>query len=103
MRANSTPAGPGYGAFVISLDFELHWGVSDLEPTHGPYRQNLLGNRKAIPRLLELFERYVIAGTWAIIRFLLADPPQRPRILEPAVRPRYHDHSIDPTPVPLGQ
>src|ERR1700686_2907278 len=57
-QAGARPAGPGFGAFVISLDFELHWGVRDHERPNGPYGPNLLGARKAIPRLLELFERY---------------------------------------------
>src|SRR5579862_802407 len=66
-------AGPGYGAFVLSLDFELHWGVRDHEPLNGPYRPNLLGAREAIPRLLEMFKRYEISGTWAIVGFLFAE------------------------------
>jgi len=101
--ANLRPAGPGYGAFVISLDFELHWGVRDHETTHGPYRQNLLGARKAIPRLLELFERYGIAGTWAIVGFLFASSPEERRRFEPALRPCYYDKSLDPYVEPLGK
>jgi peptidoglycan/xylan/chitin deacetylase (PgdA/CDA1 family) len=99
----SRPAGPGYGAFVISLDFELHWGVRDHEPPHGPYRQNLLGARKAIPRLLELFERYGIAGTWAIVGFLFAHSPEERRKFEPARKPCYYDRSLDPYVEPLGK
>jgi peptidoglycan/xylan/chitin deacetylase (PgdA/CDA1 family) len=99
---NPKPAGPGYGAFVISLDFELHWGVRDHHPPHGPYRQNLLGARKAIPRLLELFQRYGIAGTWAIVGFLFAASPEERRKFEPALRPCYYDKSLDPYPEPLG-
>jgi peptidoglycan/xylan/chitin deacetylase (PgdA/CDA1 family) len=101
--ANSRPAGPGYGAFVVSLDFELHWGVRDHEPPHGPYRQNLLGARKAIPRLLELFERYGIASTWAIVGFLFASSPEERRRFEPALRPCYYDKSLDPYVEPLGK
>ena len=80
----SSLAGPGYGAFVLSLDFELHWGVRDHEPVNGPYRPNLLGARVAIPRLLELFTRYEIAGG-------LNRPPMEPsegsyQLLEKAQR-----------------
>src|SRR5260370_41273143 len=103
MRANFTAAGPGYGTFAISLDCELHWGSRDHEPTHGPYRQNLLGARKAIPRLLELFERYRIAGTWAIVGFLFAASPEEQRRFEPALRPGYYDKSLDPYAEPLGK
>lgn len=92
---NSKPAGPGFGAFVISLDFELHWGVRHHEPPHGPYRQKLLGARKAIPRLLQLFERYGIAGTWATVGFLFAASAEERRRFEPALRPSYYDRSLD--------
>jgi peptidoglycan/xylan/chitin deacetylase (PgdA/CDA1 family) len=100
---NQRPAGPGYGAFVISLDFELHWGVRDHEPPHGPYRRNLLGARTAIPRLLELFERYGIAGTWAIVGFLFATSAEERRRFEPALRPCYCDSSLDSYVEPIGK
>ena len=96
-------AGPGYGAFVLSLDFELHWGVRDHEPINGPYRQNLLGARVAIPRLLELFKRYEISGTWATVGFLFAESREERRKFEPAVLPRYHNKALDPYTEPIGQ
>jgi peptidoglycan/xylan/chitin deacetylase (PgdA/CDA1 family) len=100
--AKPRSAGPGYGAFVISLDFELHWGVRDHEPVNGPYRANLLGARKAIPRLLELFERYGISATWAIVGFLFAESREERRKFEPALRPGYYDQSLDPYAEPIG-
>ena len=103
LSAIPTLAGPGYGAFVISVDFELHWGVRDHEPPNGPYRPNLLGARKAIPRLLELFERYGICATWAIVGFLFASSPEERRKFEPALRPCYYDRSLDPYLEPIGK
>lgn len=94
--------GPGYGTFVLSLDFELHWGVRDHEPTHGAYRQNLLGARVAIPRMLELFRRYDIATTWAIVGFLFATSREERRKFEPALRPAYHHKALDPYQEPVG-
>jgi peptidoglycan/xylan/chitin deacetylase (PgdA/CDA1 family) len=95
--------GPGYGALVISLDFELHWGVRDHERPDGSYRANLLGARKAIPRLLELFERYGISATWAIVGFLFAESREQLRKFEPALRPRYDDQALDPYGEPVGR
>jgi hypothetical protein len=43
------------GIFVISLDFELHWGVWDVT-TKEKYGANILGVKEVIPRLLDLFE-----------------------------------------------
>jgi peptidoglycan/xylan/chitin deacetylase (PgdA/CDA1 family) len=99
---HSRLAGPGYGAFVISVDFELRWGVRDHEPLNGPYRPNLLGARKAIPRLLEMFERYGISATWAIVGFLFARSREERRKFEPALRPCYHDQSLDAYAEPIG-
>lgn len=103
LSPSSRPAGPGYGAFVISLDFELHWGVRDHESLNGPYRHNLRGARKAIPRLLELFERYGISATWAIVGFLFAISREQRRKYEPALRPCYYDKTLDPYVEPIGR
>jgi peptidoglycan/xylan/chitin deacetylase (PgdA/CDA1 family) len=57
------------GLFVISLDFELHWGVCDKLSIRA-YRDNLLGVRKIVPALLKLFAEYGIHATWATVGFL---------------------------------
>ena len=56
-------------ALVISLDFELFWGVSDSR-THQEYNTELLNVHKIIPRLLELFEKYKVRATWAFVGFV---------------------------------
>jgi hypothetical protein len=59
------------GLFVISLDFELAWGVrGDVPPS---YRANLLGVRQAVPAMLELFARHRIHATWATVGMLFFD------------------------------
>ena len=98
-----TLTGPGYGTFVLSLDFELHWGVRDHEPINAPYRQNLLGAREAIPRLLELFKRYEISGTWAIVGFLFAESREEQRKFTPAVLPRYNNKALNPYTQLIGR
>lgn len=59
----------GAGSFVISLDCELFWGVRDKRRLDD-YRENLLGDRKVIPRLLDLFDEFDIHATWAFVGFL---------------------------------
>ncbi len=58
--------------FVISLDFELLWGVRDHadKPSYGP---NILGARDAIPRMLDLFSKYDVAASWATVGFLFCE------------------------------
>ena len=57
---------------IVSLDFELFWGMQDVTDLD-VYRQNVLGGREAIPRLLELFERHGVLATWAEVVFMLAE------------------------------
>lgn len=78
------------GAFVVSLDFELYWGMRDKVPL-ARYRDRLLGVREAIPAMLERFERHGIHATWAAVGMLLFD--DRATLLaalpDPAERPAY--------------
>jgi hypothetical protein len=55
--------------FTISLDFELHWGVSDRH-TVETYGVNLRNTRKAIHGMLELYKKYNIHVTWATVGML---------------------------------
>jgi peptidoglycan/xylan/chitin deacetylase (PgdA/CDA1 family) len=94
---------PDFGALVISLDFELHWGVRDKCAPDGPYRENLLGARQAIPRILDLFEEFEIAATWATVGLLFAETRQEREKYSPNVRPIYEDSRLDPYSEPTGQ
>jgi hypothetical protein len=60
------------GNFVISLDFELMWGVRD-HATRDSYGPNVLGGREAIPPMLDLFQRRGIRATWATVGALLCE------------------------------
>ncbi len=60
------------GGLVISLDFELNWGVHDVFK-YGQYNKNLYGVREALPKILELFEQYGIHATWATVGLLFAE------------------------------
>lgn len=61
-----------HGGFVISLDFELNWGVHDVF-RHGQYNKNLYGVRQALPKILMLFKEYEIHATWATVGLLFAE------------------------------
>ena len=87
---------PPFGALVISLDFELHWGVCDKRPVDGPYRENLLGAREAIPQMLDLFEEFGVAATWATVGFLFAKNRQERDEFSPTLRPQYKNSKLDP-------
>ncbi len=90
------------GALVLSLDFELHWGVRDHARPVSPYARNLLGARAAIPRILELLESFEIAATWAVVGFLFAHDRAELEATRPNVRPRYTDGNLDPYSESVG-
>jgi len=56
------------GKLIISLDFELHWGVFDT--VDESYNINLNGARDSIPLILGLFKKYKISATWATVGLL---------------------------------
>lgn len=90
------------GAFVISLDFELHWGVRDQFLVNGAYTANLEGARTAVPKMLELFEKFDVAVTWATVGFLFARSKEELLSFYPNVRPNYTDKKYDPYRELLG-
>jgi peptidoglycan/xylan/chitin deacetylase (PgdA/CDA1 family) len=94
---------PDHGALVISLDFELHWGVRDKKTPDGPYRENLLGVWNAVPRMLELFGEFQVGATWATVGFLLSRSRAELEALSPTIRPRYADPNLSPYGEPTGQ
>ena len=85
----------GRGFFVISLDFELMWGMFD-KVTVTDYDANILGVRTALPRILELFREHQIHATWAGIGMLMArNKSELIELLPPVhLRPKYEDEKI---------
>ena len=83
------------GAFVVSLDFELHWGVRDLW-TVEQYRANLLGARAAVPALLALFEEFGIHATWATVGLLFCESRDEMLAALPEGRPAYAAPGLAP-------
>jgi len=64
------------GVFVISLDFELHWGgfekwsLQRNDESSFNYAQYFDNTRTVIPEMLSLFEQYEIHVTWATVGML---------------------------------
>ena len=90
---------------VISLDFELRWGLHDKLGTNMQvYRQNLVGVQEVVPALLRLLSNRKLRATWACVGALgcanwddyFSKAPAPPRYHNPrlAPDPRYAD--LDP-------
>ena len=53
---------------IISLDFEMRWGVLDrLQDNIYQYQENLLSVRKNVPWILDIFKERNIKATWATV------------------------------------
>jgi len=83
------------GTLLVSLDFELNWGVHDVFSLE-QYGNRLLGARKAIPRILDLFTYYDVHATWGIVGLLCFD--NKATLLEnlPDLKPSYNDPTFSP-------
>ena len=92
MEANSK-IGPG--AFVISLDFELYWGLRD-KRTIEEYRENLDGVRNAVEKMLEMFTRYGIHATWATVGLIYFKNTAELKQHLPEIQPEYKNESLSP-------
>lgn len=80
------------GALVLSLDFELHWGVRDHTDVTAPA---LRGAREAVARLLDVFTARGVACTWATVGLLFAPTREEQRAASPAARPDYLKPALD--------
>ena len=90
------------GGLVLSLDFELAWGVHDTLDVHGPYRANIIGAREAVARLLDVFHEYEIRATWATVGLLFAGSREEALAYAPSERPRYLNDRLDPYAIEVG-
>ncbi|MCU0394779.1 MAG: polysaccharide deacetylase family protein [Chitinophagaceae bacterium] len=74
--------------FIISLDFELHWGVfdkRDREARMQCYRQM----EWVVPAMLKLFDRYGVKATWAVVGSLMVENEAEWQSLVPEKVPAY--------------
>lgn len=83
------------GKFVLSLDFELMWGMRDIENI-ATYGQNVKGVHTAVPRMLDLFQQYDIHATFAIVGFVFFTNKKDLLTNLPKVQPQYADKVLSP-------
>ncbi|MBV9406788.1 MAG: polysaccharide deacetylase family protein [Acidobacteriaceae bacterium] len=80
---------------IVSLDFELYWGVRDLYDLNH-CRAKLLNVRPAILRLLDLFWKFEIHATWATVGFLLFRNRRELLAALPCAQPNYSSIVLSP-------
>ena len=83
------------GHFIISLDYEIHWGVFD-KRTVEEYKENLINVGKVIDRLLELSDKYDIKLTFSTVGFLFAKDKKELLEFTPKKKPTYNVEKHSP-------
>ncbi len=82
------------GSFIISLDFELHWGVSDHRSVES-YHENLRNVPEVVRRLLAIFRKREIHATWATVGMLFCrDKDELLNTVTGPNRPVYKNKSL---------
>jgi len=90
------------GALVISLDFELHWGMRDHVSRQSPAFADLVASRQVVADLAALFARRGIRASWATVGFLFASSQAELAGYLPEVRPSYRRPELDPYSEAVG-
>lgn len=89
------------GTFVISLDYELMWGIIDVLTKDGYGRTNVKHVPDVINRMISLFEKYDVHATFATVgmimypnvKDLLTDIPEvHPSYTNSVMSPYEHDY-----------
>lgn len=78
------------GVFVVSLDFELHWGICSTLRVKD-YHENLNGTREAIDQILETFMKYKIHATWGTVGFLFCRNKKEIEFFSPSSLPEFRN------------
>ena len=83
------------GKLVISLDFELLWGVRDVH-TKDSYGANILGVWDSLPLTIDLFNKYDVKATFATVGFLFASSKEELTHFIPEKVPSYANSNFSP-------
>jgi hypothetical protein len=90
------------GALVISLDFELHWGMRDRVAATDQVTEMLSASRGMVTALAELFMERHVRATWATVGMLFASSAQEVERFRPTLRPEYLRAELNPYLEPIG-
>ncbi len=81
---------------LISLDFELHWGVLDHVKLNSSGREYFHRTRSLIPIVLHTFLASGVNATWSTVGLLFARSRKQVEESLPAIYPEYKNSSLNP-------
>ena len=82
------------GTLLISLDFELIWGIRDI--VEQDKAKDILVTRQVVSRLLKLFQEFEIHATWATVGFLFFETRGELLSSLPSKVPEYINRTLSP-------
>lgn len=83
------------GTLVISLDFELYWGMRDRRALED-YGKRILGVRQALPLMLAAFDAHQARATFAAVGLLFFSDKESLLRGLPALKPTYRNANLSP-------
>lgn len=84
------------GTFIISLDFELMWGIIDIATPNDYGRSNVAQVREVIRRLINVFDEYNVKATFASVGMLMLDGVDAIKTVMPVIKPSYSNDKLSP-------
>ena len=86
------------GNLLISLDFELFWGVHDKRNIK-EYGDAILAVRQVIPKMISDFDQYNVKCTFATVGFLFSTNSEELKKYLPRKKPGYSKEKLSPYPL----
>lgn len=84
------------GSFIISLDYELLWGVIE-KPTAQEYAKSNVSNVPAvIEGMLQLFDKYEVEATFATVGLVMLNNREEVSRIVPSLLPTYKNEALSP-------
>ncbi len=84
------------GSFIISLDYELMWGLIDLPSAKQYGKSNVSHVESVIQLMVTLFEKYDVKATFATVGMLMCKDKTELLKYVPSIKPQYTNKNLSP-------
>lgn len=85
-----------HGSFVISLDFELSWGMIDKSTSEEYGKTNVAQVPEVIKGMLSLFDKYDVKATFATVGLIMLNDKNEAISMAPSHKPSYKNSILSP-------
>lgn len=85
-----------HGSFVISLDFELNWGMIDKSSVEEYGNSHVAHVPEAVMGMLTLFDKYDVKATFATVGLIMLNDKNEAVSMAPSQKPSYKNPILSP-------